>query len=57
MGISRTGTGAIVDCVVSIGLILGQNWTEGYQDVWYWVGIGLRRINKTSTGQVAYCYV
>ena len=33
MGISRTGTGAVVDCVVSTGLILGQNWTEGYQYV------------------------
>ena len=30
-GISRTGTGAVVDCVVSLGLLLEKLWTEGYQ--------------------------
>ena len=25
--ISRTGTGAVADCIISVGLVLGQKWT------------------------------
>ena len=32
--INRSGTGAVVDCRVSVGLVLWQYWTVEYQKGW-----------------------
>ena len=36
-------------CVVSKGLVLGQLWTAGYQQYWYWDRGQLYDISRTGT--------
>ena len=42
--ISGIGTGALVDCIISVGLLLGQKWT-------------VDKFSRTGTGAVVYCSV
>ena len=51
VGISRAGTGAIVYCSISVGLVRGQCWTESYQKSWYFgVGTGAEMDCGASVG-------
>ena len=38
-GISRTGTGALVDFHVMIRLVLGQKCTVAFKCDWYWAAV------------------
>ena len=51
------GSGAGVDCKVSVGLVLWQRWTVGYLWDWYWGSSGLCRVNRTGTRAVVDCRV
>ena len=68
--ISGTGTGAVLDCIISIRRLLGRLWTVMYQKIWYrgsselrhmsrtYCGrSGLHHIRRTGTGTVVDCRV
>ena len=46
-----------MDCVVSVGVVLGQLWTDRYLYDGNWVSRGQQRINGTGTGAIEYCSV
>ena len=46
-----------MDCRVSVGLVLWQQWTVTYQKDWHWGSSVLYHISNTGTGTVVYCDV
>ena len=46
-----------MDYVESIGMVLGQLWTEGCLSDWDWVSREQRRIIRTGTGTEKYCCI
>ena len=41
-----------MDCRVSVGLVLGQQWTMSNQQEWYCGSSGLKGICQTGTGSL-----
>ena len=46
-----------MDCVASVGLVLGQKGTISYQRNWYWYSSRLYLVSRTTTGTVVDCIV
>ena len=57
MGTGTVVDWIVVDCRVSVGLVLGHLWTATYQQDWYWASSFLKCICSTGTEAVLYCIV